>query len=161
MVGYTVYRFDLPACPTSAFALPDSVGELSNRFTAVRTGELMCPRSMFYEASGKTFFNVRLNRGQSCSLDVGYKYLTRSPLTEEDMRRYEKELGPSVDNLARLIIGNAGVTPPVGKPRVERFETAEELNTWCARTSADASQPCDRHGSESKQVAYAGARRIP
>ncbi len=71
---YVVYHFELPSCPKDTFALPYSGAEAAYKVSVVENSSAWCPGftgyTLFENGKERMQPAVRLNRGQSCSLDV-------------------------------------------------------------------------------------------
>jgi len=92
-----------------------------------------CPGFTVYHLTlnGKErlFYHVRLNRRQSCTLDVSYGYQS-SDLGYN--RRVEDEFMPWVEAVARLAVAGSGVVPVIPADAVTRLRSYDEERLFCA-----------------------------
>jgi hypothetical protein len=93
-------------------------------------GYAPCPGLKVYHlvenGSERLYYYVRLNRGTYCTLDVGYGYIGGQS------EYIERRTTPWVKAVAELVLDASGVTPSVPATKVDRLESDEERNQWCA-----------------------------
>lgn len=140
------HQFDLQACPEESFSLPSSVDQAPYHLSMVRPSSkyknTRCPGYKLYELRDTTrpkessFFYIRINRGPSCSLDVGYRYL--GPTSGEPAPRIEERETPLVGVVAELLLKGSTVVLKVPAAKVERLQS-EAQRERCMR-SADQSE---------------------
>ena len=147
---YVFHHFDLPTCPRREFFLPTSVTQLPYELTPGQPHSWstptpsLCPGFKVYNLrqSGdqgpalpeEQAINVRINRGSSCSLDVGYIYAPSLQRSERFAR--------SATIVANLVMQGSGVSPSDTAVKTERLATTKDLRRWCARTAMEAASPC-------------------
>jgi len=139
-----VSHFDLPSCPSDAFSLPQSAEDTSYRLSAdVPQGHVFptCPGVTVYRllkrGKERMFLEARLKRGQSCTLDVSYTYVTAGVVGvlgggEPDTAR-EERARPLMALAARLLMQGSGVTTAPAS-RTERLRSYKALRAWCRGT---------------------------
>lgn len=146
---YVFHRFALPTCPPASFSLPKSVNTESQQLTRDErqlwptTATRLCRGFIAYEPrdwrgerllpAGQAI-NVRLNRGASCSLDVGY--------VDTPSSQSSKEWAEVAASVARLAMQEVGISPSSSPERTERLAPSDDLRAWCARTAMEAGIPC-------------------
>jgi hypothetical protein len=135
-----VRRYGLSACPGANFSFPDSTGDSVYVMRSVTEHPPLCPGVKTYEFADRpavSHMSVRLNRGGSCSLDVGYRYITMT--NTKDHSGIEAEQDNFADIAAGTVFGPSEMTviPPARKT-VVRFESWKDRETWCAQTASAA-----------------------
>jgi hypothetical protein len=167
-VGKTEYvfqRFELPSCPDSAFTMPKSADqppyELRPGMPGVYPAEnrVLCHGFAPYQLREGSRWrrrwlmeaSVRLNRGQRCSLDVGYVHSLEIDAPEVLARRAEL--------LARLVMQGSTVAPSIPAASTDRLPSYRELRAWCARPtdSGDRSGVRRRGDGTRRPVAFRAA----
>ncbi|HEX6748712.1 MAG TPA: hypothetical protein VF092_15550 [Longimicrobium sp.] len=158
-------RYPLSRCPDSAFALPAAIDLPPYRFT--KGGErarhwwssppptARCNGFAVYTLGRAREFppgadslsgpaaiyqaDVRLNRGPSCSLDVGYGYLGaphRLGPAEDRAREGARDIRWSAA-IARGVVAGTGIeVHPSAEPH--RFTDWKERDRWCAASAGDS-----------------------
>jgi hypothetical protein len=99
-----------------------------------------CPGFTVYglrdrDTKEQMFFDVRLNRGPSCGIDVGYSYISHNEYDNEQM---EKRVTPLAEVMAALLLQDADAPPRLSASKTQRFSTFRTLRDWCVRTNSAA-----------------------
>lgn len=138
-------QFELPSCPDETFALPQQVDRAPYSLQSGRRpwhalSPGFCPGATVYslrQQSRKTpllFFDVKLIRGQSCGLEVGYSYALALGQSEDFSRAAEV--------VARLLMQGSGLEPSIPAARTDGFQSREDVEAWCARRLGGAQISC-------------------
>lgn len=141
-----VHHFELSSCPGESFSLPTSVDQAPYKLSGVGGFQKaehyrLCPGFTPYHLrennKDRLWYHVRLNRSESCSLDVGYMYAGERSETVEERHR------PWVEAVARLVTQGSDAQLRVPAARVQRFDSYEAVKEWCARGTDQAERKCD------------------
>lgn len=133
-----IHRLELSGCPDEAFSLPDSSSAGAFRlatFEHRRRAESyrVCPGFKVYQlredGEDRLYYYVRLNRRQTCTLDVGYGYL--GTLFEGPSEAVEKRRTPWVETVAELVMQSSDVAPRIPAASVARLDSDERRAEWC------------------------------
>ena len=137
---YRVPHYQLPECPSAGFALPDSALAQPFAIFALRRSKGFCAGFQGYalREDGKKRIELaaRLNRGQTCSVDIMYSYAPG-----QARPTHVAELGAWATTVAQMVMATSGTSPNVPPSGIDTFVSYEQVRDWCARTVA-ASGTC-------------------
>ena len=147
--GYEVARYDLSRCPDSSWTLPKKVQGPGLQLTGYGRFPILSPRPepqcqvppgflayVTRDERGKDQlhdFDLRVNRGRTCSVDIVRTYLSTWQ-TPGIPRNFPVEAMADeqrrVAALARIVVAGSGATI-ASEPSAMAYLTGKEFKRWC------------------------------